>query len=316
MFQPKVFCFVYGLGELAAALSTGVSMDDLNYHHLRYFREVAHGDTLTAVADRLNLSQSALSAQIRALEARLGHPLFDRVGRRLELTEVGRIVLDHADRIFGAGEEMLATLTRADSRPTPLRVGAIATLSRNFQLRFLRPVLDAPDVDLELRSGDDATLLDALEALELDVALTTEPPPAVRGHRVAAHRVDEQPVLLHGAPARLRHDDLPALLSAEPVIVPTQRSIRLAFEALIDRLGVTPRIAAEVDDMAMVRLLAREDRGLALAPSVVLADEIAAGLLAPTPFDLGITESFYAVTIPRRFPHPALARLLDQTALG
>lgn len=128
-------------------------MDTLNYHHLRYFREVAHEGNLTRVAERLNLSQSALSTQIKQLEGRLGHALFDRAGRQLTLTEVGRIALDHADRIFGTGEELIATLRRSSDARPPLRVGAQPTLSRNFQLQFLRPIIRAGDTGVILRSG-------------------------------------------------------------------------------------------------------------------------------------------------------------------
>ena len=283
-------------------------MDTLNYHHLRYFREVAHDGNLTRTADRLNLSQSALSTQIRQLEARLGHALFDRVGRQLVLTEVGRIALDHADRIFGTGAELIATLDGAGSAAQPLRVGALSTLSRNFQLNFLRPVLGT--VDVVLKSGSDRVLLAALKSLALDVVLTTEPPHSAFGPDFTAHRIAEQPVGLHGTPARLRHDSLRALLAAEPLIVPTESSIRTGFDSLVARLGVHPRIVADVDDMAMVRLLARQDAGLAVAPAVVLADEIANGRLQSAPFDLRIVESFHAVTLPRSFPHPALAGLL------
>ena len=81
--------------------------------------------------------------------------------------------------------------------------------------------------------------------------------------------------------------------------------------SLIARLGVEPKVAAHVDDMAMVRLLAREGFGVAVAPAVVVADEVTAGLLATAPFDLGIEEPFFAVTLPRKFPHPALADLLN-----
>lgn len=87
-------------------------------------------------------------------------------------------------------------------------------------------------------------------------------------------------------------------------------AIRIGFDSLIARLGITPRIVAEADDMAMVRLLAREDAGVALAPDVVLADEIATGRLATAPFDLEITETFYAITAPRNFPHLLLAEVL------
>ena len=71
-------------------------MSDLNYRHLRYFWAVARDGNLTRTAERLNLSQSALSVQIRKLEERLGHALFERYGRQLHLTEAGRIALLHA----------------------------------------------------------------------------------------------------------------------------------------------------------------------------------------------------------------------------
>lgn len=285
-------------------------MKDLNYHHLGYFRAVAHEGNLTRAAEVLNLSQSALSAQIRTLEGRLGHALFERRGRGLVLTEVGRIALDHADRIFATGNELLATLDRAGATRPPLRVGALSTLSRNFQLGFLRPLLGREDADIVLRSGGAETLLAELKALALDVVLTTEPPGREALAGFAAHRISEQPVGIHGRPERMGHATLPGLLAAEPVILPTESSIRTGFDALVVRLGIRPRIAAEVDDMAMVRLLAREGAGLAVAPSVVLADEIAQGMLVTAPFELEIAESFYAVTAIRSFPHPLLTELL------
>lgn len=285
-------------------------MLNLNYHHLRYFREVARDGHLTRTAERLNLSQSALSTQIRQLERRLGHDLFERRGRRLVLTEAGRIALDHADQIFGAGEELLVTLRGTGMVRRPLRIGALSTLSRNFQLRFLRPVLGREDVEVVLRSGSGAVMLEALRTLAVDVVLTTEPPPHEAARDFVAHRIDEQKVGVHGTPSRMRHGTLRELLELEPVILPTESSIRTGFDSLIARLGIAPRIAAEVDDMAMVRLLAREDAGLAIAPSVVLADELGQGVLVEAPFDLEIVESFYAVTVDRQFPHPVVTELL------
>ena len=105
---------------------------------------------------------------------------------------------------------------------------------------------------------------------------------------------------------------LKALLESAPLIVPTDSIIRAGFENLVAQMGISPRIVANVDDMAMVRLLAREGAGVAIAPAVVMADEIAAGILATAPFDLNIKEPFYAVTLPRTFTHPALAELMTQ----
>jgi LysR family transcriptional activator of nhaA len=291
-------------------------MDRLNYHHLRYFREVAHDGQLTRTAERLNLAQSALSSQIKELEARLGHPLFARAGRRLELTEIGRITLDYADRIFATGHELLATLQRDSTAVPPLRIGALSTLSRNFQLQFLRPVLAAKGARVELRSGDAATLYAQLTALALDVVLTTDPPPSSGPSDYAARKLAEQSVGLHGVPERLNHDRLDALLEAEPLIVPTGGALRLGFEAVLAERDIHPHIAAEVDDMAMVRLLTREGVGVAVAPEVVLQDEIVAGCVATAPFDLGLAEAFYAVTIRRSFPHPLLSGLLAGPQFG
>src|SRR6056297_4246158 len=151
-------------------------MTDLNYRHLRYFWAVAHDGNLTRTAERMNLSQSALSVQIRKLEERLGHALFERRGRQLHLTEAGRIALDHADAIFAAGAELLGTLQQAGRTREALRVGALATLSRNFLIGFLRPVLGRPDVEVVLRSGSTAELLQGLETLNLDVVLINQPP--------------------------------------------------------------------------------------------------------------------------------------------
>jgi LysR family transcriptional activator of nhaA len=288
-------------------------MDRLNYHHLRYFHEVALVGNLTRAAERLNVSQSALSTQIRQLEERLGHPLFERAGRQLVLTEAGGIALDHANRIFSAGEELVAALERRDGAVPPLRLGAQSTLSRNFQLRLLRPIIAAGNTDLILSSGNNSGLLEALQALALDVVLTTEAPPRDRFADLIAHRIAGQPVGLYGVESRLRHDSLKDLLSSEPIVLPTESSIRTGFDSLVVRLGITPRIAAEVDDMAMIRLLTREGVGIAAAPAVVLADEIEHGIVQAAPFPLNITETFYAITARRSFPHPSLDVLLRAT---
>ena len=129
-------------------------MAQLNLHHLRLFRAVATDGTLTGAAAKLNLSQSALSTQIRTLEAMLGHDLFERRGRNLVLTEAGRIALDYADQIFRASEQLTATFRAVGEQRKVLRIGALATLSRNFQMKFLEPLIGRDDVEVVLRSGN------------------------------------------------------------------------------------------------------------------------------------------------------------------
>jgi len=194
-----------------------------------------------------------------------------------------------------------------------LRVGSLATLSRNFQLEFLRPVLGRTDIDLILRSGSAAELMRALAALNLDVVLLNQAPSGDALSTTVTHRLAERPVSLVGTPDRLGYAaSLADRLRDHPIILPTMNSsLRTGFDALADRLGVRPQIVAEVEDMAMMRLLAREDIGLAVLPPIVVTDEIAAGMLIEGDQLPGIVETFYAVTMARRFPNPLVALLLD-----
>jgi LysR family transcriptional regulator, transcriptional activator of nhaA len=297
-------------------------MARINLHHLRLFQAVATDGTITGAARRLNLSQSALSAQLKALEASLGHDLFERVGRGLVLTEAGRIALDHADTIFQTAEELSATLAEPGLTRRALRVGALATLSRNFQMQFLRPLIGRPDVEVVLSSGSQEELLRGLEGLAFDVVLTNLVPARDAASPWRVHRIDEQPVSLIGRTHRLGRQapaarpggtqrPLAELLSSHPLVLPAPgTALRVSFDALVDRLGCRPSIAAEVDDMAMLRLLAREDAGLAVIPRIVVQDELASGLLVEVARLPDITETFLAVTRPRRFPNPLLAALL------
>ncbi|WP_170400943.1 LysR family transcriptional regulator [Ruegeria arenilitoris] len=285
----------------------------LNYHHLRYFWAVAHDGNLTRTAQRLNLSQSALSVQIKQLEERLGHDLFERRGRQLYLTEAGRIALDHADAIFSAGQELVATLTETVQTRKALRVGALATLSRNFQIGFLRPILSRLDVEVILRSGSPTELMEGLEALNLDLVLMNRPPPDDSLTPFETHQIAEQPVSIVGTPDRLDPKTaIKELLHTQPFILPTtDSSVRTAFDAMASRLSECPQIAAEVDDMAMMRLLAREDIGLALVAPIVVTDELNSGRLVEAQEHPRIKETFYAVTLRRRFPNPLVQDLLS-----
>lgn len=287
-------------------------MPDMNYNHLRYFWAVAHDGNLTRTAQRMNLSQSALSVQIKKLEERLGHPLFERRGRQLVLTEAGRITLDYADTIFEAGKDLLGTLRQQGRVRQALRVGALATLSRNFQLEFLRPLLGNTGIELVLRSGTLPELLQGLETLGLDVVLTNVVPAHDALSSFTTQAISDQPVSLIGRPALVPPDaTLADLLATIPFVVPTEDSpIRIGFDRLCSRHDIIPTLAAEVDDIAMMRLLAREGVGLAVLPAIAVQNELREGILVEAQHDTGLREAFHAVTITRKFPNPLLAPLL------
>ena len=256
-------------------------MSEINYHHLRYFWAVAHEGNLTRAAERLYVSQSAVSVQIKKLEQHLGHELFERRGRTLVLTEAGSIALEYADTVFRLGDELIGTLGAGEAARRILRVGALATLSRNFQIEFLHPLLIRDDVELVLRSGSLTDLLRAVGAHQIDVVLANAVPLRDSGVTWVPHLIAEQPVSLVGHADRLiKGRRLTDILATEPLLLPTiESSIRTGFDTLVDRLGVRPRIAGEVDDMAMLRLMARESTSLAVVPTIVVRDELESGEL-------------------------------------
>jgi len=290
-------------------------MSFLNYHHLRYFRSIANEGNLTRAAKHLNVSQSAISTQLRSLEESLGQPLFHRQNKALVLTEAGRIALDYADSIFRAGEEMAAVLkNEVSGRRRVLRIGAVATLSRNFQISLLRPLIGCSDIELVIHSGNLRDLLAQLRAHTLDVVLSNLPVRRDAATDWHSHLLDEQPVSLVGKRTRQRNKfRFPDDLRTTPVLLPSLDSnLRSGFDLILERSGIRPIIAAEVDDMAMLRLLACEGAGLALVPPVVVQDELKSGLLVERHRIQQIHESFYAITPSRRFPNQ-LVRDLVQT---
>jgi LysR family transcriptional activator of nhaA len=287
-------------------------MAGLNYHHLHYFWAVAHEGNLTRAAEKLHVAQSAVSVQIQKLETALGHELFERRGRQLVLTEAGRIALDHADAIFSLGQDLMGTLQEQGRDRTVLRVGSQATLSRNFQLRFLAPLFTRDDVEIVVHSGSFADLLRNLEAHNLDVLLANWAPPRDAATRWVAHTLAHQPLSLIGPPEH--HDpeaSLQDLLTGAALVLPARESsMRIGFDAMVDRMEIHPPIAAEVDDMAMLRLLAREGVGRAVIPAIVVRDELASGELVELARLPGLRETFYAITLKRRFPNPLLREML------
>jgi LysR family transcriptional activator of nhaA len=288
-------------------------MLNLNFHHLRYFWMITQVGSLTGAAARLNVSPSSLSTQLKELEHRCGGPLFIRDNRKLILTETGRLVLDHCDIIFRTGEELSQALgKKTGKRALSVKVGSMATLSRNFQIEFLRPLYERMDVEIELKSGGLAELLSQLRDHTLDIVLSNLPAPhdAETGwHSTLLHREN---VSLIGRTSEGRSPlKFPDALLDFPVILPSANSnVRVAFDQLMAQHKVEPIIVAEVDDMSMLRLLAIARPALTVVPPVVVRGELKSRVLVERCRIPGLQERFYAITRDRKFPNPIVGELL------
>jgi LysR family transcriptional activator of nhaA len=296
-----------------------MDINQLNFKHLFYFWRVAKEGSLTRAAEQIHTSQSALSTQIRQLETRLGMSLFDRQGRHLELTATGQQVFAYAENIFALGEQMLGWLDGRDEGTTRVRVGSVATMSRNFQVNWLRPLLRDPTIVLSVDSGSLETLVERLLRHQLDVVLANEPVPSDPTRPTSSRFLGSQVISLVGRADRWAGTALrvPQDLDAVEMAMPSVRhSVRLQFDALCFSAGVQPRLRAEVDDMTMLRLIARDSGWITVLPEVVVQDELHSGALVHVGESSQLTEHFYAITVRHGHLAGPINQLLSREAAG
>jgi len=290
-------------------------MDWLNYHHLLYFWTAAKEGSITAASKRLNLSQPALSTQIRQLEESLGERLFEKSGRGLRLTAAGRLAYRYADEIFVLGREFQQALQgRPTGRALRLVVGSSNVLAKLMVHRLLRPALDLPEpLRLSCREDDLPSLLLALQAHEVDLVLSDVPCSPQAGPRAFNHLLGECGVELFGAPALLaKHPGpFPEGLNGAPFLLPSEgHALRRSLDAWFERMGLQPVIAGDFDDSALLKTFGAEGLGFFAAPAAI-ADEVAriheVRRLGPME---GLKERIYAVSAERRLVHPAVLAIL------
>ena len=287
--------------------SDAAPLEWLNYHHLRHFWVIARRRSLTQAARDLNVSPSTLSQQLRELEEWLGQPLFERRGRQLHLTEGGRIALEHAETIFQTGGELLDHFRQRRRPEKPLlRLGAVGPLSKNLQYDFVEPLLADGRARVSVVAGPLHSLVDGLQAHTLDMVLSNIPLRADQEANVFNHLLGEMPVFLAGRmPRPTSRRRFPEWLRDVPLFLPSHQShVRADFDLLLADADFAPNIAAEVDDMALLRLLALSGHGLALVSAIVVERELNSRLLRSVHRVPGLSEKFYAITVRRRFGNP------------
>lgn len=287
-------------------------MNRLNYHHLYYFWQVAKLGNLTKTAVQLHISQSALSAQIKQLELNLNVTLFERTGRKLTLTDSGHQTLRYAEDIFSKGAE-LEQLLASGIHPehTTIRIGTLTTMSRNFIEAFIAPLLAQGDCRFIFKSMSQAELLNALADHQLDFALSNIAVLGSNKQLWQCQLLARQQVIIAGPAGWELATDLTHGYQMKNWVLPTPESpLRTAFDALAAHYQLKANVVAEADDMAMLRLLARDSQALTVVPKVVIEDELKSGLLQQYLVLPNVFENCYALTVARERIHPKLQNLL------
>ncbi|MCA1826745.1 MAG: transcriptional activator NhaR [Myxococcales bacterium] len=292
-------------------------MEWVNYHHLLYFFTVAREGGLARAGQILRLSHSTLSEQIHSLEDRLGEKLFARAGRKLVLTEMGRVVYRYAEEIFALGNEMLDTVKgRPTGLPARLNVGIVDAVPKRVVNRLLQPALRRPEaVRLVCRENSFDRLLADLSLYAFDVLIADAPVPSGSNVKAFSHLLGESGVTFFGVPrlaTRLRRG-FPRSLEGAPLLLHTRNTaVRRALDRWFDGNGLHPRVIAEFEDDALLSAVGATGRGLFPAPTVVEADIVRQlGVQA-----VGRVEQvrlhYYALSIERRIRNPFVAAICER----
>jgi LysR family transcriptional regulator, transcriptional activator of nhaA len=290
-------------------------MEWLNYHHLLYFWTVARNGTIARAAEELRLSQPTISNQLKSLEESLGVKLFDRQGRRLVLTDVGRTVQRYADDIFRTGRELqLAVKGRPTGERVRFSVGVADVIPKAVAERLLRPAVDkVPDLTLACREGPLPQLLAALALHELDVVLSDSPASETVKVKAFNHLLGECGIGFLASPALAPlKKKFPRSLDGAPALLPAAgTSLRRGLDAWFEGQGVRPLVVGEFDDRALLEAFGGRGLGFFAVPTVIESEVCQQmGLVSIGRTD-DVREKYYAITVERRLRHPAVVALAD-----
>lgn len=291
-------------------------MDWLNYHHLLYFYTVAKEGSVSRAAKRLRLAQPTLSGQIRKLEEAFDEKLFARSGRNLVLTEMGQVVFRYAEEIFTLGRELTDTLRgRLSGRSPRLVVGVADVVPKLVTARLLEIALTLPEpVQLTCIEGKSDRLLADLAVHAFDFVITDAPLPPYLSVKAYNHPLGETAVTFFATRelATRHRRRFPASLSGAPLLLPTPNTqLRRSLDQYFQSHGIQPRLVAEFEDSALLKVVGQHGHGIFPAPSV-LEDELRRqyGVGAIGIAD-GVVERYYGISVERRIKHPAVAAITE-----
>ncbi|MEW6080156.1 MAG: LysR family transcriptional regulator [Thermodesulfobacteriota bacterium] len=288
----------------------------MNYHHLYYFWMISREGSLSRAANRLRLTHSTLSEQLKMLEDFLGQKLFDRMGRRLVLTQFGAEVAQYADEIFRLGNELIEMARgRSQIQRSVFRAGVVGSIPKTIVYRLLEPSVEQQETfSLEIRQGTLNALMEMMFRNRLHVILSDQPPRDAMIYRVTSRKLGDTELFLYGAPevAERYRPGFPDSLADAPLLLPARgTNLRQSLDQWFADRALEMNVIGEFDDSGLLRTFGVFERGLFPVRSV-LVDEVEethavqrVGLLA------GIRESYYAVYQNRRVTHPYILEIIN-----
>ncbi len=286
----------------------------INYKHLHYFWIVAKQGGVTRASEFLHLTPQTISGQLSMLEDQVGKVLFNKVGRKLELTDAGRMVLGYADEIFSLGNELEESLRQQTvDRPLVFKVGIADVVPKSIVHRLLEPVLELPEqVRLICRENNMENLLAELALHRIDMVIADTPIPETINVSGYSHSLGDCGICFMAVPALAKSlkSKFPECLNGAPMLVPSDNyMIRSRLMGWFDRMRIYPRIVGEFDDSALMNTFGQEGVGVFIVPTAI-ADEVARQIKVKKIGTIDeVREQFFAISVERRISHPAVAAI-------
>jgi LysR family transcriptional regulator, transcriptional activator of nhaA len=288
----------------------------INYKHLRYFWVVAKSGSIASASESLHLTPQTISGQISMLENSLGEMLFNRVGRGLELTETGRLVLSYADEIFSLGGELEQKIRDLpQGRTLVFKVGITDVVPKSIAYRLLTPAmqLDMP-VRIVCREGDINSLLADLAIHRVDLVIADETIPAAVNVLGFNHPLGECGISFLAAPKIVDQlsGEFPENIKGADFLLPGESTlVRNRLLQWLDKQHIHPRIVGEFDDSALMKAFGQAGSGIFISPTPI-AEEVARqyGVVIIGKTEQ-VREEFYAISVERKISHPAVTAITE-----
>jgi len=289
-------------------------MEWLNYHHLLYFWTVARTGSISAASKELRLASPTISNQIHKLEDNLGEELLRRSGRKLVLTDMGRIAMRYAEEIFSLGQEFTSTMKeRPTGRPVRFCVGIADVVPKIVAFRLIEPALHLrTPIHLICREDRPDHLLADLAVHDVDIVLSDAPASPSANIR-AFNRLLGACGVTFFAPAKFAFlkKGFPRSLDGAPFLLPLgNTTLRRDLDQWFHSHNLRPAVMGEFADLALLRIFAEEAFGAFAVPAAMEHEMLRAGFLR-IGRTRSITVSFYAITVELQVKHPAVAAVCE-----
>ncbi len=296
-------------------------MTPLNYNHLYYFYRVALDGGITAASRHLHLTPQTISGQITALEQQIGYPLFERQGKKLALTQRGRVVFSYAEDIFHLGDELKTILKQPEVvERLSVSVGIVDVIPKALAYTLIKPVTALPQpVHLVCREGNLEHLLAELAVNKLDLVLSERPMPPGTRLRAYNHLVVETDIALFGTAALISpyQREFPRSVAGAPFLMPS--ALTMLSQLLLswfDQHDLSPQVVGEFDDSALAYAFCREGLGLVAAPALIADDLREQFGIHPLGILDGVRAQFYALSPQKKIKHPAIVAMVNRARSG